>query len=628
MSNFIEGLVTAQSDASILLEEDFVYMRTGDIDGDLLNSAWMYKGTSKNGAIKLQQVSLEADNFLQPIGKIKHIGKAYNTNIEINKQIDDFFHGHQGVLRATAHALRESPEIFDKLYEATTKQTSIDILNKLLLNKDGSLRAYDEKAFTKLKTAGALYDFSHPSISKWFDFNNNVSNITNIYNEVKEIGDLYEYAIKTEHLGNKPALNALIKEINQDIVNNPDKYGNKTEFHSYSDILRTRITETLGGQQFVDRIANKKAVVGNFNKDAFQESLDFLNSNLYDIINEEAKLNKSFESIQIELDGLDKTKVADNIKPLEDLIASSSTVTKKTIESLQAANKATISKTEQNIYKLFNSTAQMNALFEWNNVSGYSKVGFGEYIGVQFKQLTVGDIKSIQESIDAISSKSLKNMTEMQRHAIEQTKKALNEYKPKINNTSYTPFARKYLVSDAVEEIVYNNNKILTEVYSSFSDRIEEVVKPKEVIQKKTIPKMSFDSAKDALSKVSLKTVGIAGATLAAIGIANNLLHNQKSQSPLTPARRSGGNGAPNYNNGQVDSGASQAPMSKRKTVYHDSGSGFNFKVSAKTQNYINDMNNAKLIGMSGGGNPTVYSQSDTSGVTDNWLANKFAELT
>ena len=42
----------------------------------------------------------------------------------------------------------------------------------------------------------------------------------------------------------------------------------------------------------------------------------------------------------------------------------------------------------------------------------------------------------------------------------------------------------------------------------------------------------------------------------------------------------------------------------------------------------INDVNNAKLIGLANGGQANVYSQQDTSGVTDNWLANKFAELT
>ena len=76
---------------------------------------------------------------------------------------------------------------------------------------------------------------------------------------------------------------------------------------------------------------------------------------------------------------------------------------------------------------------------------------------------------------------------------------------------------------------------------------------------------------------------------MAAIGIVNNALHNQKNQSPLTPARKPGGNTLPNYNSPATSSMPVKAPLSRQKTVYHDRGSGFNFKVSAHTRNRIDD---------------------------------------
>ena len=164
----------------------------------------------------------------------------------------------------------------------------------------------------------------------------------------------------------------------------------------------------------------------------------------------------------------------------------------------------------------------------------------------------------------------------------------------------------------------------MLETYKSFGVPIENVVQRSSSMTRKPLtPTSLFKSAKEVLSKVPMKTVGVVAGSLVALGIANNALHNQRTQSPLTPARR---------NTNDTPSTASpmptQAPMSKQRTVYHDNGSGFNFKVSAKTNQYINDVNNAKLIGMSGGGQASVYSQADMSGVTDNWLENRFAELT
>ena len=71
---------------------------------------------------------------------------------------------------------------------------------------------------------------------------------------------------------------------------------------------------------------------------------------------------------------------------------------------------------------------------------------------------------------------------------------------------------------------------------------------------------------------------------------------------------------------------ASKGPLQKR-VVYHDNPSGLNFKVSAKTKHNMDARQTASLVNNMGGGQVNYSVSQDTSGVSDNWLANKFAEL-
>ena len=53
----------------------------------------------------------------------------------------------------------------------------------------------------------------------------------------------------------------------------------------------------------------------------------------------------------------------------------------------------------------------------------------------------------------------------------------------------------------------------------------------------------------------------------------------------------------------------------------------FNFRVSAKTKHNMDARQTASLVNNMGGGQVNYSVSQDTSGVSDNWLANKFAEL-
>jgi len=244
---------------------------------------------------------------------------------------------------------------------------------------------------------------------------------------------------------------------------------------------------------------------------------------------------------------------------------------------------------------------------------------------------------------------------------VNETLRALKSYTPDVKrpNSAFIPGN----TSDTVNRIIKNNENIANDAVRKLEKLTRQAnKKAKNNTTRKTITNSVFDSIKDIDTK-TLKGVGIVVGAMAALGIANNLLHQERTDSPLKPARKKDGNTKPNmwdkftdgpqikYKQDQLqqveqqqralkkdlsDYGVNdeqemtqQAPSSPitTPTVYHDRQSGLNFKVSAKTKSKISDANNAKLIKMAGGGNAAIQSQADTSGVTDNWLANKFAEL-
>lgn len=621
-ANFIEGLERYQSDARILLDADTVYIKTGSVSDELKKTGWMLDSI-KDGTVSIKQVSLEDGNTLEPTGRVERFGTKGKTNIEINEEINNFFRGHQKELQASAFSVRESEHVRDTLFSNGEKQSRIDILNDLVLTEKDSIRPYDAEIFKKIKSAQLASEAYYQDINRWFSLEN-VDGQKKIYDDIEEISKVYQYAIDTHMVRDRESIGLLIKNINSDIVNNPEKYAQSTEFTNFSDLLQKRVSETLGSGVY-ERAHAKMQGVGNlFSHEKYNESLAFLNKELYDIINEESRLKESFDSVRANLDSIDMNKVdASKVKPMQDILASSDNVTRQTLNSLRARNEATIKKVQDDIYSLFENTSNMNAHFEWDKVSGTSMVGFGQHIGTQFRELTDKEIDTILSDIKSISQTSRDSMSAMQRHAIEQTEKSLITYKK--NGVKFTGApARRFNTSQEVDKIITSNKATILSMYESFG-AVENVVKPPRMQTNKTLGNAFMDNAKEALSKIPMKTVGIAAASLAALGIANNILHRNKSQSPLTPARKQDGTG--DVPSTTSPASTQQAPMSKQRTIYHDNGSGFNFKVSAKTNKYISDRNNAKLISMSGGGKSSVYTQSDTSGVTDNWLENKFAEL-
>lgn len=410
----------------------------------------------------------------------------------------------------------------------------------------------------------------------------------------------------------------LIKAVNADIVNNPQNYANSTEFTSYLDVVESKLSSIVGADNYA-KYRKEYRIIGDFDSKAYNQIVDGLRDNVYDIMSERQSLTEGIDSLkQYKKLGIDE---------INDVLKSRNQTIEGIIGDLTQQQTRTIQSAEAGIHALFSSIKQIDTFFDWSQLSRHSKVGFGEFIGYEFGALSQADIDKIFKYADENIARYTADNNTISLHAYEQTMKLLKQW-----TSEHAPAkksAMSYRVSaattDALSEIA--QLKTMGSLEQMMKDTAEAMSQAEETVKKQTLTDISATKAKDIFDKLPKKAIGIGVATMAAIGIVNNALHNQKNQSPLTPARKPGGNTLPNYNSPATSSMPVKAPLSRQKTVYHDRGSGFNFKVSANTRNRIDDQNNAKLIGMSGGGNPSIYSQSDMSRVTNNWLANKFADL-
>ena len=531
----------------------------------------------------------------------------------------------------------------EKIDEALRTEKFKRTLNSVLF-KEGELRSQIPDSFNKIGNAKKgidKYGIAWIGVDQLFTGKKSQGRQTSvIYENINQLAKAYDYAITKDFIDvtkHPDSSGALIKQINEEIAKNPKHRNSNNEYifpEEYDTILRNQISKIFGGEDilenYIQESQDMSSVFDDKAKVKYQKAKDFLKENTYDIIEQQNTIRGSIESVQIELDGLRKQGVSDEeLKPLQDIIDSSASKTNDLLKALRAENEIVVKSVQQDIYSLFDSTSQMESFFGWGRASDNTIVGFGDYIGQSFKNLSKSDAQAILEAGE-LAKKSIQSMSTKERYAVTSTINALSNYKA---HAKY-PGSVALKTSKEVSAFVSDNQKAITEVVKQLQNRAPEQISEaskraaSQQVKKKTLSGSIFDSTKDAFNKIPKKTVGIAAASLAALGIVNNALHHQKNKSPLSPERQSKHN-SPETNNGSVQRPAvQQAPMSQRRTVYHDNSNGFNFKVSAKTKNYIDDMNNAKLIGMSGGGNTSVYSQSDTSGVTDNWLANKFAELT
>lgn len=455
-----------------------------------------------------------------------------------------------------------------------------------------------------------------------------------MHKQVHRYAKAYDEAMSRNMLAaNAPTSSGeLLRAMNEEIANGYVPGGQV----DYEQTLRKKVLDALGGSEIAldEAMGYADALPDGFKKDLYDDALSFLNKDSYDIMAEEERLGQSYRSVQNELDTYTKRQGASNseVQQLKNIMGERDAKLSDISKQMRDHNQKTIKQTQDKIWKLFkNNTDTMTNYFRLNQAGLNSVVGFGQYMGRTFGSLTAMEAGSVLGE-----ARRFKNGDTTEAIMAQRTAKALTEFRENHNFAlnSTTNFGK---TSNAVSQEIARHTSAKQAVYDKMSQRtVEQAKKAAERaakqtqagpgasgMKKNTLKGAAIDSVKGmGLNKIPMKGLAIGAASLAALGIVNNILHNEKKSSPLSP-KRTDDRDKPNYDN---DFG-NQAPGSKRQTVYVDNASGIEFKVSAKTQNYINDRHNAQIIGRAGAGSANIHSSYDNSQVTDNWLANKFAEL-
>lgn len=709
------GLQSFSSGEKPHYQKDHLYFHAGQINGitdekfSFLNTnkkdtAFLYRGKGKFEIFNLKKNQLT--------GKVIDISEK-RTPKEINKIMKGIINTSFG--GANYKEFIENQEYRDGIKRKTKYERYKNLLNDALLDSNGNVRKTLNRKFDTIdydkftNKAGGLSKQEIEDAKRMFsdvqDGNRRPRHILDDINDYVKAFDDYamEHNIKLNMDGiskDKISTGAdLIRAMNEEIASNYTP-GQKS-YDSFDKELRKRIIKHgFKSEEVFNNYLKATSILGTEEKRTYTKSIEELKNNIYNILDEQQRLEDSFKDVELNLNSIEKDikdieglsekeleKINDVVAPLREKGKISKQNHAKVIKELKNKNKKATDKAEKNVYNLFKDTENFNKYFRFNKVSGDSIVGFGEYLGTAFSSLSKKDIESIKaaaiqarKELETNATAKIRNSNhyKIKANAVTETLNKLTEYEKNFaDDIKYVAGSGlKSTVSKEVSDILIDENTIGKEVFTNYNNLLDELKQSGSSAKRKTTTQRSvggtiLDSlkglAEGGISPKALKTAGVVVGAMAAIGVTNNLLHGQKRQSPLTPSRKKDGSeNKPNTFQKYVDgpqiqykqqqlvdmqhdermlkkdlsenygietstrSGApSSVPTGQMSgKVYHHNSSGLNFKVSAKTQNKINDENNAKIIGMAGGGeNVTVFSQSDTSGVTDNWLSNKFAEL-
>lgn len=446
---------------------------------------------------------------------------------------------------------------------------------------------------------------------------------------------------------------SLIKEINKNIAEQiqRDYAGTDTRVGRLNEYYAGSIARRLGltPEQLQEQIDNVTRIrnigTGDFSFDTYTRQLDLLQKSVYDIVGNVNQYKEAFSNMEEQVARTDAT--TSGITRLQNILSDKDPKIAKAFDWMIGHNYNTgnVAGVQSTIYRSFKATGEPEAIaeevFKWNAESqGDRIVGFGTYMGKALKALNADDLAVVKMEADWYRNpQNIPYRDDFLDTAINRTLQAMDGFTPTTQDGAFartiasTKTARQIetgsltmgVFTETVGEQQNRINKARQNAQSSV-DMLNDLLNRSQMRQE-TIGGSFFEQAQEAASKLTAQQIGAGIAALAGIGLVNKLLHDEHKRSPL----EAGHSGAkqPPILNGQPIGSSSGAPATPDfgRTVYHDQASGLNFHVSAKTKQRLSAINGAQGIGMAGGGDAQVYAFNDTRGVSDNWLANKFAEL-
>lgn len=640
-----------------MLDEDLVFsLREAGYTKNKATATFdVFSVNREKGKLVKVDAAKYADAIPQAVGmKIQNGSVTFSARY--NGALNEILLGDKGFLTGMTQisgvaAIRNNTNKAQESFTAISRAKVVQSINDVVINPSGSIAS----AKTVLNNIQYLkninpqrqvafgqseYDllsglFAQPGID-----------INVVAKRTSELTKTYEYAKSTGQIQTRMSTNELLTSINNDIAAHPERYKaqpNDIFTKTFDKILEQRMVsdQIFASVEQIEDIRQTMMRIGDFDTESYNKILQDLRSSLYDTQKEKEMLANRYKQL-FASNPYGQTQV------VQDAQATIAETIGKFEADVRALNQTQIDTAQSQIYSLFKSKTQMETFFGWKgNVSlGAQKVGFGMHIGRSFDSLSrieafsiIADAQEVLE--DNAASREAK-------FAAETTSVRLGNYVKDVGLPD----------KGGAIQFKQENSKVLEESLKTVDilqkDATIEVNTVKEaadeLLKKSGVADATAGATEGAASKGGRKSltshvigqfkdfakekgiigkhVGIAVAGMAALGVVNNLLHNQKMGSPLSPARKPNGNGSPSIDGYYPDSPeeAHSAPASTGgKTVYQSGG--LNFRVSASTARSSNARQQAAQMSSITGGSTNISVQQDTSRVTDNWLSNKFADL-
>ena len=680
----LEGILIAakkmfhkrKSDTPLIMNKNTIYIKNAyenlngteySIDNTGIGEYRISVDKSGN-IISNNQITLYSENSSDKI----IIETKDKTKKQINEEFMQIFGNKNGELQTFdgtiydyLNTIKENPSIRP---EELKKRRNINLLTQV---------AFNDNPVNNKTTAENLYDYlinnknsqiTHMNQQYTYEANEQIAKIIGGLNDkqkfirdMEEVNDIvstlnymsinskYSQRFDSRTLEQKNGIRALVKDLNESIIENGGITNSGTSF-SMPEFYKQELIKKgiFKDARDYDLLKIETERFGTFYKTEYNNFINTIDNirsqsiDLYDIMNDENRL--LYSDTQKAIDVLSDFYKSENMPIPEDIqkIVSEHIDIDNITDEVNKLNSEYLSKIRKDnetlIYNMFtdkttnNRVEQvMDSIFEWSNTpSNKSIVGFGEYLGMRFEELSKADIETI---IEVGKKANLDNASVAQKHAYQTTTKLLEDYIKTVPDDRVS--AKK--VTTRMLESVDNHMKDMEAVLKTHEKDIQLSAKRFEQERNKMQSKHLKEQVSEILtnSGINKQTIGTAIGVAAALGLAGNLLHavTSKKHSPLVPQHDEGENDTQGYyaNESRKSSNMSSEMQpkipSEEKKIYANSGTQFNFKVTAKTAKYLENQNIPGIVAKSGGGNAKIYVNKDTSKISNNWLENKFAEL-
>ena len=265
------------------------------------------------------------------------------------------------------------------------------------------------------------------------------------------------------------------------------------------------------------------------------------------------------------------------------------------------------------------TTSDLDTIFNWNsNNLENMRVGINTENGLygrRFSDLSKADI-------DEILNFTNRGEDTLSKHAYDTTKDRLLQFVKSKNNKITGINGLQGASHNDIISLKELNEKILQEGAEAATE--EGLNASGKRIAKEYAGEL-FKKTLNGAKEFAKTTPGKITMGLAALGLVSNIMSSGDTESPLAPELNHKDSTGP-INNSSL---SQKAPSSNtgRKTIYTDSSSGLQFKMSAKSKNKINQMDMARQLSAQTGGDTNINVYDDRSQVSSNWLERKFSEL-